>query len=161
MLELRAPETDEEWAGYYGLRYNILRKPWNQPEGSEHLPGDEQAVHVAAFDDQKHIVGVARLHFPEPETGQMRGVAVSEELQGQGIGKSLMQYLEEAAQVRGADKIVLDARWNAVPFYVSLGYKILKESYLLFGQIQHYTMVKKLVATDRPATVPQGETVQE
>ena len=121
LLKLRAPETTEEWADYYGLRYEILRKPWNQPEGSEHLPGDDEAVHVAAFDDSEHMVGVARLHFPDPQTGQMRGVAVREEVQGQGIGKALMQYLEEAAQVRGANKIVLDSRRNAVPFYVSLG----------------------------------------
>jgi predicted GNAT family N-acyltransferase len=39
--------------------------------------------------------------------------------------------------------MILEARENAVPFYKSLGYEILKKSYLLFGEIQHYTMHKK------------------
>jgi hypothetical protein len=39
---------------------------------------------------------------------------------------------------------VLEARENAVPFYQSLAYEIEKESYLLFGEIQHYRMKKAL-----------------
>ena len=40
--------------------------------------------------------------------------------------------------------LTFEARENAVPFYKSLGYQIEQESYLLFGEIQHYRMKKAL-----------------
>jgi ribosomal protein S18 acetylase RimI-like enzyme len=71
-------------------------------------------------------------------------VAVASNQQGKGLGKQLMNYLEAKAKEQGLSKIVLEARENAVPFYENLGYRITKESYLLFGAIQHYTMEKSL-----------------
>jgi predicted GNAT family N-acyltransferase len=53
-----------------------------------------------------------------------------------------MLHLEEKAKEMGMQEIVLEARENAVPFYKSIGYVIEKESYLLFGEIQHYRMKK-------------------
>jgi ribosomal protein S18 acetylase RimI-like enzyme len=53
-----------------------------------------------------------------------------------------MNYLENIAQQKGFTEIVLDARENAVKFYQSIGYEIQEESYLLFGEIQHWKMRK-------------------
>jgi predicted GNAT family N-acyltransferase len=55
-----------------------------------------------------------------------------------------MHALEAQAQAKGWNEIILEARANAVPFYKSLGYQIEQESYLLFGEIQHYRMKKAL-----------------
>ena len=55
-----------------------------------------------------------------------------------------MSYLEKVAVDNGWQEMVLEARENAVPFYKSLGYHIEQESYLLFGEIQHYRMKKAL-----------------
>jgi predicted GNAT family N-acyltransferase len=55
-----------------------------------------------------------------------------------------MVYLEEKARLKGWTEIVLEARENAVPFYKALGYTIITESYLLFGEIQHFRMQKQL-----------------
>jgi predicted GNAT family N-acyltransferase len=71
-------------------------------------------------------------------------VAVATAQQGKGVGKAIMQALELQAKAKGWREIVLDARENAVPFYKSLGYQIEQESYLLFGEIQHYRMKKAL-----------------
>jgi predicted GNAT family N-acyltransferase len=55
-----------------------------------------------------------------------------------------MAYLEDQAKTKGWTEIVLEARENAVPFYKRIGYTINAESYLLFGEIQHYRMSKTL-----------------
>ena len=143
MLEIKSPTTDSDWKAYYALRFNVLREPWNQPLGSEVLADEDQAIHAIAIDDNE-VVGVARMHESAEKQGQVRCVATATEAQGKGIGKAIMAYLEEKAKQKGWTEIVLEARENAVPFYQAIGYSIVAESYLLFGEIQHYRMQKSL-----------------
>ncbi|OZI07822.1 GNAT family N-acetyltransferase [Siphonobacter sp. BAB-5385] len=145
MIDVRSPQTAEEWKAYYQLRYDVLREPWNQPPGSEVLPDDQtDIIHVAAYDTDGITLGVARLHTNADGRGQVRCVAVSKAAQGKGVGKKLMAHLETLAQRMGVMEIILEARENAVPFYQSLGYDVTQTSYLLFNEIQHYTMRKRL-----------------
>jgi predicted GNAT family N-acyltransferase len=142
-MELITPHTDSEWKAYYALRYNVLREPWNQPLGSEILTDEQDAIHIMAVENNQ-VLGVARMHESASKQGQVRCVAVATDQQGKGIGKAIMGALETQAQAKGWNEIVLEARENAVPFYKSLGYQIEQESYLLFGEIQHYRMKKAL-----------------
>lgn len=143
MLITRIPKTALEWEQYYQLRYTVLREPWGQLKGSEVLQDEDQADHAMVIDDETHqIVGVARMQTNNPAQGQVRCVAVAPHVQGRGVGKLLMKYLEELAQQKGIKEIILDARENAVKFYLSIGYEIFEDSYLLFGEIQHWKMRK-------------------
>ena len=142
-MEIKAPLTDSEWKAYYALRFNVLREPWNQPHGSEVLADEDQAIHAIAVEEEI-VLGVARMHESASLQGQVRCVAVATDQQGKGIGKAIMGALETQAKAKGWNEIVLEARENAVPFYKSLGYQIEQESYLLFGEIQHYRMKKAL-----------------
>ena len=145
MLITRIPKTAQEWEQYYQLRYTVLREPWGQLKGSEVLKDEDQADHAMVIDDETHeILGVARMQTNTPSQGQVRCVAVAPHVQGQGVGKLLMKYLEELAQQKGIKEIILDARQNAVKFYLSIGYEIFEDSYLLFGEIQHWKMKKKI-----------------
>lgn len=143
MLTIRIPNTSEEWEQYYDLRFKVLREPWGQPKGSEILTDEVQADHAMVVDSESEkIVGVARMQTNTPTQGQVRCVAVLPKMQGRGVGKLLMSYLENIAQEKGFQEIVLDARENAVKFYLSIGYEITAESYLLFGEIPHFKMIK-------------------
>jgi N-acetylglutamate synthase-like GNAT family acetyltransferase len=142
-MEIKSPQTDAEWKAYYGLRFHVLREPWNQPLGSEVLTDEDQAIHAIAIEEGE-VVGVARMHESAAKQGQVRCVAIATADQGKGIGKAIMVYLEEKARLKGWTEIVLEARENAVPFYKALGYTIITESYLLFGEIQHFRMQKQL-----------------
>jgi N-acetylglutamate synthase-like GNAT family acetyltransferase len=142
-MEIKAPQTDSEWKAYYALRFNVLREPWNQPLGSEVLADEDQAIHAIAVENGE-VLGVARMHESSPNQGQVRCVAIATAAQGKGIGKAIMAYLEDQAKTKGWTEIVLEARENAVPFYERIGYTIIAESYLLFGEIQHYRMKKLL-----------------
>jgi N-acetylglutamate synthase-like GNAT family acetyltransferase len=142
-MEIKTPQTDAEWKAYYALRFNVLREPWNQPLGSEVLADEDQAIHAIAAEGEE-VHGVARMHESSPNQGQVRCVAIATAAQGKGIGKAIMAYLEDQAKAKGWTEIVLEARENAVPFYRAIGYSIVAESYLLFGEIQHYRMSKTL-----------------
>jgi N-acetylglutamate synthase-like GNAT family acetyltransferase len=144
MMKIISPTQEHEWKAYFQLRFDVLRDPWNQPAGSEVLSDEDHAIHAMAVDGNEAL-GVARMHESAPGQGQVRCVAVGMGQQGKGIGKALMIYLEDMACEKGWKEIILEARENAVPFYQAMGYSIQKESYLLFNEIQHYTMTKSLV----------------
>jgi len=146
-MEIKSPQTDAEWKAYYALRFNVLREPWNQPLGSEVLADEDQAIHTIAVEDNE-VLGVARMHESAEKQGQVRCVATATAAQGKGIGKAIMAYLEDQAKAKGWTEIVLEARENAVPFYQRIGYTIIAESYLLFGEIQHYRMKKALTLSN-------------
>ena len=142
-VEIRSPKTDQEWKEYYDLRYRVLREPWNQPRGSERNEGDETGKHLALF-ESRIIKAIARLDESGPQESQVRFVAVEFNEQGQGYGRLIMEACENIARDRGDLKMVLHAREVALDFYKRMGYKLIEKSHLLFGEIQHFLMVKDL-----------------
>jgi GNAT superfamily N-acetyltransferase len=138
---VKSPETTAEWMAYYDLRYRILRAPWGQALGSEKNEGDLTAIHAACFSEHK-IIGVGRLDIYDKQIGQVRFMAVDQNIQKQGIGKLIMFYLEELSKNREDVGMILHAREEAIEFYEKLGYTLIEKSHLLFGEIQHYLMKK-------------------
>lgn len=143
-MEIHSPNTQQEWDAYFDLRYRILRQPWKQPLGSEKNEGDASAEHFAVWIDGV-IAAVARMDKMEDEdTVQVRFVAVDSTFQGKGLGKVVMNEVEKSAKKNGKKIIVLHARENALDFYKALNYSIIEKSYLLFDEIQHYLMEKRI-----------------
>lgn len=142
-MQLKQPETREEFEQYYDLRWRILRKPWGEPAGSEQDQEEDEAYHIMAVENDR-VVGIARLQFTDENNAQLRYMAVEPEFQGKGIGQQIVKHMEDYARQQSASRLFLHARENAVGFYLALGYAILESSYLLFGTIQHYKMIKFL-----------------
>lgn len=138
------PESPDEWETYYDIRYRVLRQPWGQEQGSERDDTDSTSQNVLLRNEHGVAMAVGRLHLNSPTQGQIRYMAVDSPYQNSGIGGLMIQELERRAKELGAEEIILEARQRAIPFYERNGYSVVKMSYLLFGQIQHYTMVKKL-----------------
>lgn len=144
-MQLLEPRTASEFDQYYRLRWEILRAPWQQPRGSEKAADDAAATHALLLTETGIAIGVCRLHLHSAAEAQIRFMAVHPDYQGRGYGKKLLKYLEEKACLAGAQYLTLQARENAVKFYLSCGYQILEKTHLLFGSIQHYKMRKDLV----------------
>lgn len=141
---IRLPYNQKEWDNYYDLRYRILREPLGQPRGSERNDGDTTGEHFSYWENDV-LLAIARLDQDSKEgVYQIRFVAVEFNQQGKGIGKKLMVGVENHVKAKDGSKIILQARENAVDFYKSLGYSLVEKTHLLFGQIQHYLMVKEL-----------------
>ena len=126
------------------MRYETLRKPWNQPPGSEKDEQENTSVHAMACDENGRVLGVCRLQLNSASEAQLRYMGVRTEAQGLGIGRKLIGYMENKARSKGATRMILQARENALDFYEKCGYTIVEKSYLMWGQIQHYLMAKEL-----------------
>jgi len=144
MIFISSPRTSEEFEKYFELRYNILRKPWNEPKGSERDDQEDASFHASAILNDE-IIGACRLQFIDLQTAQIRYMCTQIEYQGKGVGKKLVDYVEDYAISKNVKKIILHARENAVEFYIKCGYTTISTSYLLFGSIQHFLMEKQLV----------------
>ena len=138
------PATEKDFELYYDLRWRILRKPWDQPKGSEKDDLEDEAIHVMVCNEDRIPVGIGRAHFNSEDEAQIRYMAVEEEWQGKGIGKTILTRLEEKIKVQGAKYIVLNARDIAINFYEKHGYEIVKEAHTLFDVIPHYKMRKNI-----------------
>ena len=143
-FQLKSPSSDKEWDAYFETRWKVLRAPWNKPKGSERDEMEAHTFHLMILDEDENVVACGRLQMNTLEVAQVRYMAVLDREQGKHLGSILMHGLEEKAIVNGASKVFLQAREVAVPFYLSCGYSILEKTFLLFDEIQHYSMEKYL-----------------
>ena len=97
-----------------------------------------------ACDQNNNVLGVCRLQFNSPTEAQLRFMGVKENTQGLGIGKKLIAFAEQKAKQQGAKKLILQAREIALEFYKKCGYTLVKKSFLMWDEIQHYLMEKEL-----------------
>jgi predicted GNAT family N-acyltransferase len=124
------------------LRYDVLRKPWNQ--SIETATDDLEATSINVYiEEDGKIIACGRLQNNGNGIGQIRYMAVSINHQGKGLGKLILQKLEEATSIQ-LKVIELHARDNALHFYQSQGYAIKEKSYKLWDIIQHYLMTKTI-----------------
>jgi len=142
--ELSIATGIQELEDAYLLRWTILRQPWQQPKGSEQDELESESITVVAREN-KQIVGTGRVHMAAPGVGQIRYMAVTGEVQGKGVGKQILCMLEEEINKRGAQKVFLNSRENAVKFYLANGYTMVKEVDKLYGVIRHFLMEKSLL----------------
>lgn len=144
-MKIIEPNSSAEFEQYYNLRYEVLRKPWLQPKGSEKDDGDKSSIHRMIIDESNgKAVAVGRLQFNTSEEAQIRYMAVSDNYQLKGYGNIIVKTLEDIALNKGIRNIILQARENALKFYWKNGYEIIEKSYLLFDEIQHWLMEKKI-----------------
>lgn len=143
-LRVVEPSSSEQFESYYSLRYEVLRKPWKQPLGSERDESENEAVHAAIYHESGKCIAAGRLQKNNHLTGQIRFMAVDNNYRGLGLGKLIVGYLEQKAREMGLNCIILQARENAVPFYEAMNYSVKEKTFLLFGEIQHYLMEKSL-----------------
>lgn len=143
-MRILTPETDEDFARYFDLRWRILRAPWGQPRGSERDALDDTSWHRMACLSGRIPVGVVRLQFNTLTQAQLRYMAVEPACRRRGVGAALAAALEQSARLQGAVEIVLDARDEAVGFYRRMGYEVVGPAHTLYGSIHHQAMRKCL-----------------
>lgn len=138
------PKSEKDVEDYYRIRFEILRKPWNQSSATTKDDTESISVHLLVKDGSGKAVATGRMQFNSPKEAQIRSMAVINEYQGKGIGSLIIAHLEKIAREKRLETILLDARENAVNFYLQNGYEIVEPSYLLFGEIKHFRMKKLL-----------------
>jgi predicted N-acetyltransferase YhbS len=152
-IELAEPQTEEELAEYYRLRYERLRKDLGLPEGSERdHPAEAGSSHLIAKIGSR-VVGAAcwAIGMRKNESSgkrelyvRYRQLAVDPELDERGIGIVLTRRVEKQARAIGAEEVVANVRLERVPYFESLGYVVAGEGETLFGTLEHKAMTKTL-----------------
>ena len=124
------------------LRHLILRQPLGLSFSKEELEKEKNNILVAAFDDDE-MLACCMLCPMDTETLQLRQMAVNGNLQGKGIGASIMSFVETLARDKGYKKIMMHARNTAMGFYEKFGYKIQGDEFTEIS-LPHHIMEKKL-----------------
>ena len=143
-LKFVDPYHENRIEDYFFFRWKLLRKPWGQPKGTERDDQEENSLQRMIVDEEGNIIACGRFHLNSPHEAQIRYMAVDTGQRGKGIGKMMMEELESLAMSAGVKTIVLQARENALEFYLACGYTKVKETFVLYNDIQHYLMIKKV-----------------
>jgi predicted N-acetyltransferase YhbS len=147
VTEVSAEET-------HGLRRRVLRS--RAPDSSVVFAGDDDAAafHLAAVAvDGGDLVGVASF-FPSPYDGpggpvldayQLRGMAVVPEVQGTGIGATLLAEGVARARAQGASVLWANGRDSALGFYERQGWKVVGDGFI-YGPVKlpHHIVMREI-----------------
>ncbi len=132
----------KEYKQMIHLRNEILRKPLHLTFEPEELKREKDDVLIGAFDEDR-ILGCCLLTKIDKNCVRLRQMAVQNNLQGKGIGASMMNFAENIARDMGYKKLIMHARKTAIGFYEKLGYKVTGKEFIEIS-IPHVIMEKKL-----------------
>lgn len=149
MYHLRVPHTEQELSDYYQFRWEMLRKPLHQPQGSERDAYDAMAHHQMVVDEDGKPVAIGRLYINADNEASIRFLAVDPQVQDKGLGTLVAMTLESVARQEGVKRVVCSAREDAVDFFAKLGFinqgEIVAPS---TTPIRHFLMIKPIVTLD-------------
>ncbi len=126
------------------LRHKVLRAQQEFSTTFFEQDNQESAKHFAALDNDK-VIGVVSLyeelsplHESQPAI-RLRGMAVDQSHQGQGAGTQLVQHILKYIQPNTL--LWCYAREKAKDFYVSQGFLVQGDDFMIEGIGRHYYMV--------------------
>jgi N-acetylglutamate synthase and related acetyltransferases len=132
----------KEYHQMVDLRNEILRKPLDLTFTEEELENEKDDILIGAFEEEK-ILGCCLLTRIDDNSVRLRQMAVQNNLQGKGIGASMLNYAENLARDHGFKNMVMHARKPVVGFYEKLGYKVTSGEFVEIT-IPHHVMEKNL-----------------
>ncbi len=144
MYKLIIPKTENQLNKYYHFRWQMLREPWQRPQGSERDEFDEVSHHRMIVDSRGRPIAIGRLYITPQDDGQIRYMAVKGNRQGKGLGSLILVALESLARQEGAKRLVCNAREDAIEFYRGNGFENQGELGDERGPIRHQQMIKAL-----------------
>jgi len=132
----------KEYQQMVKLRNDILRQPLGLSFTEEELAKEKEDILIGAFDDDE-MLACCMLTKAGNNCLRLRQMAVQNNLQGKGIGASMMNFAETVARDKGFKKLVMHARKTALGFYEKLGYHVVGDEFTEVT-IPHYVMEKNL-----------------
>ena len=141
-LEVQVATSDQKREDAFAVRHEVFVEDQGVDEAIEYDAHDETATHFVAYDSDEPI-GAARLREHADGVGKVERVAVRESRRGSGVGRALMERLEDHAETLDFVSLKLHAQTQAADFYRSLGYERHGEAFEEAG-IPHVEMRKPL-----------------
>jgi len=131
-----------EYLDLLALRFEELRKPLGMSWTAGELEADKGDRHFG-LREKGDWLGTVVVSGQGAGAAKLRQIAVTGERQGEGLGRILMERIEEKLALEGVVEFVLNARLTVAEFYEAVGY--LREGDL-FEEIglPHLRMRKRL-----------------
>jgi predicted GNAT family N-acyltransferase len=131
------------------LRWRILRGGLPRTTAIFPLDEDPTTHHFGAFvkatGENVGCASFSRREWEGKSAWQLRGMAVSDELRGQGIGTRMLELAESVLRGENfSNQLWCNARTPATPFYEKLGWKRVGEEFHIETAGPHYKMIKTL-----------------
>ena len=111
----------DEYEKTIDIRNDAFRKPQGLNIRDEDLSGDKELLMFAGYIDGEMMSTVFLAHKDE-KTAQVKSVIVIDKYKGLGLGKYLMDFIEDLAKEEGYEKMILMGRVKVEEFYKKLGY---------------------------------------
>lgn len=124
------------------LRNEVLRKPLGMSLQKEELEKERDHVLIAAYDDERMLGCCMLVKEPEKQI-RLRQMAVRDNLQGKGIGRSILAFAENIARDLGFKKLIMNSRKSSIPFFEKLGYTICSQEFEKIS-LPYFSMEKEL-----------------
>jgi predicted GNAT family N-acyltransferase len=138
--------TEQELHQAFQIRVEVFVEEQQVPkdvELDEYDVSPQAARHILVMIDGQ-AAATGRWIKYKPDTAKMQRIAVRQLFRGLGLGRKLMEALEEWAREEGFAYSLLDAQCQAEPFYAKLGYVTVSSETFLDAGIPHVRMKKKL-----------------
>ncbi|WP_455660683.1 GNAT family N-acetyltransferase [Pradoshia sp.] len=134
--------NEEELQQAYHVRKMVFVEEQHVPieEEIDHL--EEESTHFLAINENEEPIGAGRFRVVD-SYGKVERICVMAEARSSGVGRALMEAIEQHALSQGIEITKLNAQVQAIPFYESLGYAVISDEFLDAG-IPHRTMKKRL-----------------
>ena len=144
MITIKTPTTKEQFKAYYALRYKVLREPGGHPKGTEKDDYEPISDHFMAVNEAGEIVGAVKLYEKAPGVGHLSHLVVSPDYQHKGIGRLLMEHVEQRAKEKGYKTLGAMSRVTATAYFEKFGFKITELPTLHLGTIHLVWMEKNI-----------------
>lgn len=125
------------------IRNDAFRKPQGLNIRDEDLSGDKNVDMYGGFIDDEMMSTVFLAHVDD-KTCQVKAVIVTEKYKGTGLGRYLMDFIEDVARKKGYQKVILMGRVSVEKFYEHLGYYTTSEEPFDYYKTPHIYMEKIL-----------------
>lgn len=139
-------ETSEQLNKAFSIRLEVFVEEQGVPrelEMDEYDDSPKVCHHFIVLKDDLPIA-TGRWKEYEPEVAKMQRIAVLQRYRGLGVGRFLLEGMEEDAFNQGYKASLLDAQCTAEVFYSKLGYQTESTEPFLDANIPHVRMRKIL-----------------
>lgn len=124
LVELRAPDSAEDWAAYHDIRKRILFDARGRGDAYDPAHPDETASenHPLILDVDGKPVGVVRIDLDLPDAW-LRRMAVDTPYQRRGYGQRMIGEIVSFCRDAGAGRILSLVASDAIGFYAKCGFE--------------------------------------
>jgi predicted GNAT family N-acyltransferase len=140
-MKISVADFEGDYAAIRGVRFAVFVDEQQIPRELEMDDRDIACVHWLARDERGGAIGTVRLDLDAG--GKVGRLAVLAAERGRGVGRALMEQVQEHARAQGVARVWCHAQKSAASFYTRLGYRVSSEPFDEAG-IEHVRMERAL-----------------